>query len=96
MSKPQTKPRRSLDGIVRHYRVDGYAMVPVEVSVKVQANSEQEAIARAEKLSRHNLRQGIVSNSMDECSVHDFRANHVFELGLPNTTMSCTAPKEDA
>lgn len=65
--------------MVRRWRVGGIAMVPVEVFVTVEAASEQEAIAKADQLPIHEIRQGIVGNSADECCVHDFRAGTVKE-----------------
>lgn len=57
------------------YQVTGYAMIPIEVSITVQAKSDTEAKLKALKLFDENPRKHTVPGSEDPYTVHDFQPN---------------------
>jgi hypothetical protein len=67
---------------VRKWKVKGIAMVPVEVEIRVDGISANDAYHRAEELVKPAgaLKKYIVANSVDEDCVFDFRPGDVEEL----------------
>lgn len=55
-----------------HYRVTGFALVPVEVAVRLEAVSEADAKTIAKTLFRENTRKYIIPGSSDESAAFDF------------------------
>lgn len=67
---------------IKQYRVSGYALMPVEVEIKVRARSKQEArrLALNEFNSPGGKRPHVVSGSEDESAVHNWRADAIEEI----------------
>ena len=66
------------------YRVTGYALMPVQIAIEIEANSETLAgkyaagkYAEQTFESSDDKKQFIVPGTQDECAVNDFRWNEV-------------------
>ena len=78
MSEPKDQTEKSGGLRCSAFRVTGYAMIPVEVQVDVQAYDEAMAMQVANDLftSKPSLmRRHIVNGSEDETSCHSFKAS---------------------
>lgn len=57
---------------MKTYRLTGYALVPVEVEMEVDAEDEQTAIQIGQAHFKSDPSAYVVSNSADECSACDW------------------------
>ena len=72
------KPLSPSDALGRSaYVVRGYALVPHEVEIWVEAESPRQAMQKAKRIFERgpNRGQWIVSNSEDICAAYDFEPN---------------------
>lgn len=65
---------------MKTFVVKGYAMIPVEVEITVQARGEASAGRKAERDFKSLGRKAIVPGSADEGAVHDFRWSSAEEV----------------
>ena len=78
MTKPEDIKPDSGELRCSTFRVTGYAMVPVEVQIDVQAYDEAMAMQVADNLLTRKpalMRRHIVNGSEDETSVHSFKSS---------------------
>ena len=67
------------------YKVEGYALCPVKVSVEVEADSESEALRLASKIAHDDRGRYVVANSEAPNNWEDWQP---FVEPMPNTEMS--------
>jgi len=70
----------------RRWRVHGYALVPVEAEVYIDAPDVKAALAKARVLWQANKQAIIVGNSADESSAHDWRPTAELIENAPGQT----------
>jgi hypothetical protein len=64
--------------MIKTYRVTGYAMMPVQAEIFVDASSQDAALERAELAFKadETKRRFIIKGSEDETAIHSFRASN--------------------